>query len=83
MTQDRPPAYVSRKTLARELDVSESTIDELVKRGILPKPIKLSNGCVRWRWEGVVLALVSLEGTSVVDIDPYLQGVRNAQKEKA
>ena len=29
---DRPPAYLSKATLAAELDVSESTIDELVRR---------------------------------------------------
>ena len=77
MTDDRPPAYVSRKTLAHELDCAESTVDELVKRGVLPKPLHLSNGCVRWCWGDVVLALASLrEGASVRD-DPYLSGVKN------
>ena len=78
MTDDRPPAYVSRSTLAHELDCAESTVDELVKRGVLPKPLHLSNGCVRWCWEDVVLALASLkEVASVREIDPYLSGAKN------
>jgi len=54
------PAYMSRATLADELDISESTVDDMVKRGVLPKPVKLSAGCVRWRWETVDRALASM-----------------------
>jgi predicted DNA-binding transcriptional regulator AlpA len=46
----RPPAYLSKATLARELDCSESHVDTLVNIGVLPKPIRLSSGCVRWEW---------------------------------
>ena len=75
---DRPPAYVSRDTLARELDCAESTVDEMVKRGVLPKPLRLSSGCVRWCWNDVVMALVSLNaGASEAENDPYLSGVKN------
>ena len=59
--------------MAQELDCSESTIDELVRRGVLPRPIRLSGGCVRWCWQDVTMALASLQqGTSG---DPYLEGV--------
>ncbi len=74
----RPPSYVSKSTLARELDCSESTVDELVKRSRLPKPIRLSSGCVRWIWDDVVVALHSLKGAESNAGDPYLKGVQNA-----
>lgn len=53
-------AYLSRASLASALEISESTVDEMVRRGVLPKPTKLSAGCVRWRWESVDRALASL-----------------------
>jgi predicted DNA-binding transcriptional regulator AlpA len=74
------PAYVSRATLAAQLDVAESTIDQMVTRGILPRPLHLSSGCVRWRWADVENALLSL-GERTTDLksdpDPYLAGVTN------
>jgi predicted DNA-binding transcriptional regulator AlpA len=79
---DRPPSYVSRKTLAHELDCAESTVDELVRRGILPKPVHLSRSCVRWRWHDVTAALAPLRSGSGAEMDPYLQGARNATKQE-
>jgi predicted DNA-binding transcriptional regulator AlpA len=73
MSDQRPPAYLSKASLARELDCAESTIDALVHRGILPKPIRLTGGCVRWEWTKVELALNSLKQTG--ESDPYLSGV--------
>lgn len=32
------PSFMSLKTLAHELDVSERTVQDMVKRGILPSP---------------------------------------------
>lgn len=55
-------AYLSRASLAAALEISESTVDEMVRRGVLPRPVKLSAGCVRWRWESVDRALASLGG---------------------
>jgi predicted DNA-binding transcriptional regulator AlpA len=78
LESQRPPAYVSKSTLARELDCSESTVDSLVDRGSLPKPIRLSSGCVRWIWDDVVIALHSLKGAESSAGDPYLKGVQNA-----
>ena len=78
-TRARPPSYLSRSTLASELDVSESTVDEMVRRGVLPRPLRLSSGCVRWSWQAVEQALASLGGTvSDQPSDPYLQGARDA-----
>lgn len=55
---------LSRKSLAEALEVSESTVDDFVRRGILPKPLRLSSGCVRWRLASIDQALASLEGGS-------------------
>jgi predicted DNA-binding transcriptional regulator AlpA len=75
----RPPSFMSRKELAWELSISESTIDELVRRGIIPKPTKLTPGCVRWSWTAVETALASLASTAD-DGDQFMQGARNAIK---
>lgn len=76
---DRPPCYLSCASLARELDVSETTVTEMVKRGVLPKPIKLSSGTVRWRWADVEIALASLAsgGDGHSSTDPFMMGVKN------
>jgi predicted DNA-binding transcriptional regulator AlpA len=75
----RPPSYLSCASLARELDVSESTVHEMVRRGVLPSPVKLSSGCVRWCWADVQLALDSLAPgkTAEAKDDPFIRGVRN------
>jgi predicted DNA-binding transcriptional regulator AlpA len=73
----RPPSYMSRKELAWELSVSESTIDEFVRRGIIPPPIQLSPGCVRWSWQAVQERLASVAGAED-DADPYMTGAANA-----
>ena len=78
------PAYPSRARLAHELDCAESTIDELVKRGILPPPTHLSRSVVRWDWAAVVAAIASLKNPATgpaEDADPYISGVKNALKE--
>ena len=71
---------VSKATLAAALDVSESTVDVLVRRGVLPKPLKLTPGCVRWSWTAVEQALASLAGTADDSSDPFMTGARNAAK---
>jgi predicted DNA-binding transcriptional regulator AlpA len=75
MSDDRPPAYPSKSSLARELDCSESTVDELVRKGILPPPLRLSGGCVRWCWQDVTTALASLKQGTANAGDPYLAAV--------
>jgi predicted DNA-binding transcriptional regulator AlpA len=81
-----PAPYPSRRSLAEALDMAESTIDEMVKRGVLPPPIKLSTGCVRWCWADIETALASLkDGAKVIDgdapsADPYIRGAHNVSK---
>jgi predicted DNA-binding transcriptional regulator AlpA len=74
---NRPPSYMGRKELARELSCSESTIDVLVRTGIIPAPIKLTPGCVRWSWMAVQEWLANLNATAD-DGDPYMTGAINA-----
>lgn len=75
----RPTSYVTCSTLARELEVSESTVYEMVRRGVLPNPVKLSNGCVRWCWADVQAALGSLSAGHVSEAphDPFIAGLKN------
>jgi predicted DNA-binding transcriptional regulator AlpA len=80
MSDDRPPAYPSKSSLARELDCAESTIDELVRKGILPKPLRLTGGCVRWCWQEVTIALSSLRGSAKETSDPYLAAVQRGER---
>ena len=68
----------SKATLATALDVSESTVDELVRRGVLPKPLKLTPRCARWSWTAVQQALTSLAGVSDDASDPFMTGAKNA-----
>ncbi|MBB94670.1 MAG: transcriptional regulator [Rhodobacteraceae bacterium] len=69
---DRPPSFVSKATLAAELDMSESTVDSYVQRGLLPRPIK-RGGSVRWCWAEVVAAM----NAEASGEDPFMSGVNN------
>ena len=70
---DRPPAFPSKATLAAELDISESTVDDWVRRGILPKPIRIGSA-PRWKWADVDAALSASSGT---ESDPFMEGLGN------
>lgn len=76
---DRPPSYVSKATLAAELDISESTVDEYVRRDLLPKPIQLG-GSVRWNWSQVQASLEPLAGSGQPS-DPFMVGLKNVSKQ--
>jgi predicted DNA-binding transcriptional regulator AlpA len=77
------PAYLSRASLAAALEISESTVDEMVRRGIIPKPVRLSPGCVRWRWDTVDAALVTLSDADAehFETDARVQRAIQAAKE--
>lgn len=77
---DRPPAFPDKTALARELCMAESTVDDFVRRSILPPPIKLSSGCVRWDWEEVKVRIRARKGA--LGGDPYLAGNLRAEAEK-
>lgn len=70
---DRPPSYVSKATLAAELDMSETTVDSYVQRGLLPKPFK-RGGSVRWCWAEVD---ADLRSRAAGDDDQFMSGLNN------
>ena len=70
---DRPPAFVSKATLAAELDISESTVDAWARRGFLPNPIR-RGGNVRWCWAEVVACLHPQRDG---DADQFMAGLDN------
>ena len=72
ITGHRPPSYVSKATLAAELDLSESTVDTYVQRGLLPKPIKWGR-TVRWCWADVTACISAQAGGE----DQFLAGLDN------
>ena len=76
---NRPPSYLTCASLARELEVSERTIYDMVKRGVLPQPLRFSSGCVRWKWDQVCLALDTLSPSASAEMaeDPFMKGVSN------
>lgn len=79
MRQAHVNPYVSKASLAQALEISESTVDEMVRRGVLPRPVRLSSGCVRWRWESVDMALASLGSSSNVgEPETMMTGVQRA-----
>lgn len=42
--------YLTKSELAEAISISESTVDEMVRRGVLPPPIDLA-GFKRWKWD--------------------------------
>jgi predicted DNA-binding transcriptional regulator AlpA len=83
MADEIRPEFVSRKRLAALLDLSERTIDEYVRRGVLPMPIRLSDGLLRWHWATVERALISLQGAPLEEEDPAVAGVRHVAERRA
>ncbi len=78
MARATVPSYLSKAGLAHELSISETTVDEMVRRGVLPKPVRLSSGCIRWRWESVDMALASMGGETDDATSNVSQGVQRA-----
>lgn len=72
-----PPAYVDKAELQRQICRSETTIDDWVRRGILPQPIRPGGGAPLWRWADVDAALRRWAAGQESG-DPYSVGARNA-----
>ncbi len=75
---DRPPSYLGKARLATELDISETTVDDYVRRGLLPKPVRLG-GSVRWSWSQVQ-ALLDAHSISGSSDDPFMAGLNNVSQ---
>ncbi|MCD4514156.1 hypothetical protein LQT97_23265 [Brucella pseudogrignonensis] len=72
---DRPPSYLSKTRLATELDISETTVDDYVRRGLLPKPVRLG-GSVRWSWIQVQ-ALLEAHVPNATSGDAFMERLNN------
>ena len=70
MTLPYPPPFQDLRTLAQHVCLGESTIEDLVKAGMFPRPRKI-RGKRLWEWEKVRAYLADPEpdeATSPVDL---------------
>ena len=74
-TEPRIIAYVGTATLCQLLDVSDGTIWEWVRRGLLPRPVRIGV-TARWKWAEIERRL-SQTGEEPVD-DPILRASRGS-----
>jgi hypothetical protein len=78
----RLTAYVTRESGAAELQVSPSTWDEMVNRGVLPKPYLLgpNKDLKRWRWCEVENSII---GDVIGDVhqerEPFFRSLTSGQ----
>ena len=79
------PPYMKRSTLAGYLDFAESTVDELVDCGVLPRPYRLKSSVVRWNRDECDAAIKSLRGNAnpASATDAYMAGVANVAINKS
>lgn len=75
------PDYCRRETLAKRLNLPASAIDQFVKRGLLPQPIKIGEA-VLWRWESVDTFLQSQQTETLIQdfCDPYIAGALQSRE---
>lgn len=52
-----PPSYITRAELRHQLSLSDSVINRMIDKGLLPKPYDF-DGNERWRWSLVENAIV-------------------------
>lgn len=65
-------SYVSATTLCQMLDISNSTLWEWVRKGLLPRPVKIGVSS-RWKWSDVENRIAPQEED---DEDPILRASR-------
>ena len=89
MSRPFPPEYVSAETLAYLLDYSRSTVDEYVKRGLLPKPEMVGTN-PRWYWPDVRSFIRDRNGLATAtqteqaeEDDVFLRGVKRVSTSRA
>jgi hypothetical protein len=74
-----PPEFVSARTLAYLMDISERSLEDDLKRGFLPPPIYIGNKR-RWWWPDVVKYLLKYDleaddESARDDVDEYDRGL--------
>jgi hypothetical protein len=75
-----PPTFVSKATLAYQLDLSDTSVSALVAKGTLPKAKPGLDGIERWWWpevEAVVRGLVihDCQEDATAD-DAFMAGIK-------
>ena len=75
------PDYVSAETLAYRLDCSERTVQDYVKTGLLPHPIKIGN-LVRWYWPDVESYISAMNGAGHAKRDDATAAIEAARQER-
>ena len=84
-----PPEFVSAETLAYLLDYSRSTVDDYVRRGLLPKAVTVGTN-PRWHWPTVVTFIEQHNAVAShpqsappSEDDVYLRGAKRAASSHA
>jgi predicted DNA-binding transcriptional regulator AlpA len=62
-----PPEYVSAETAAYLLDCSRTTLDDYVRRGLLPKPLGVG-ALTRWRWRDLDAFILAHNGIATGEV---------------
>lgn len=78
------PDYCSKTTLAKRLDLAVGAIEQYVRRGLLPRPVRIGEA-ERWDWRVVDSMLQSRDSNAYPmqntgSEDPYLMGARRAHE---
>jgi hypothetical protein len=69
---------MKRETLAKRLNLAPGVIDQLVKRGLLPPPVRLGDA-ILWRWQTVDDFLMKRQVEGAENDDPYMRGIDAAE----
>ena len=81
-----PPDFISADTLAYRLDYSRSTVDDYVKRGLLPQPVTIGAN-PRWHWVQVEEFILARNGQSGsmhgTEADPFSEGLNRVAASRA
>lgn len=73
------PVFMDRERLRYELSLTESTFDEWLADGTIEAAHAQRGRKKLWHWP-TVEARFAPKADTVVDLDPYIQGARNATK---
>jgi predicted DNA-binding transcriptional regulator AlpA len=82
MSLPYPPPFQDLRTLAEHLCTGESTIENWVKLGLVPRPRKIG-GKRLWQWKEVERFLAATEDAGVAVPDAQAEAIRNATRAAA
>jgi predicted DNA-binding transcriptional regulator AlpA len=82
MSLPYPPPFQDLRTLAEHLCTGESTIENWVKLGLVPRPRKIG-GKRLWQWKEVERFLAATEVAVAAVPDAQAEAIRNATRAAA